>query len=53
MEQRKYFKYRINELEEAYKNGNGDIAILEELEEKLHHRSTQRARKLLDAVKEH
>ncbi len=50
MEQRKYFKYRINELEEVYKSGNGNIAVLEELEEELHHRSTQRARKLLNAV---
>lgn len=50
MEQRKYFKYRINELEEVYKSGNGDIAVLEELEEELHHRSTQRARKLLNTV---
>lgn len=50
MEQRKYFKYRITELEEVYNKGIGDIAILEELEEELTHRSTQRAKKLLDAV---
>ncbi len=50
MEQRKYFKYRINELEDVYKKGSNDIAVLEDLEEELHHRSTQRARKLLSAV---
>jgi hypothetical protein len=50
MEQRKYIKYRINELEDVYKKGSNDIAVLEDLEEELHHRSTQRARKLLSAV---
>jgi len=50
MEQRKYFKYRINELEDVYKKCSNDIAVLEDLEEELHHRSTQRARKLLSAV---
>lgn len=50
MEQRKYFKYRITELEDLYNKELGDIAVLEELEEELSHRSTQRAQKLLDAV---
>ncbi|GAB4195048.1 MAG: hypothetical protein Tsb002_27150 [Wenzhouxiangellaceae bacterium] len=50
MKQRKHFKSRINELEEIYKHHNGDQAILEELEEELQHRSTQRAKKLLNAV---
>ena len=50
MEQRKYFKYRISELEDVYKKSSNDIAVLEDLEEELNHRSTQRARKLLTAV---
>ena len=50
MEQRKYIKYKINELEDAYKKGSHDIAVLEDLKEELHHRSTLRARKLLTAV---
>lgn len=50
MEQRKYFKSRITELEEVYNKNKANVAILEELEEELHHRSTHRARQLLHAV---
>lgn len=47
MENRKYFKQRIVELELVFKNADGNCAVLEELEEELSYRSTQRARKLL------
>lgn len=50
MDSRKYFKYRIAELEAVYEEASGDCALLEELEEELSHRSTQRAKKLLLAV---
>jgi len=50
MDSRKYFKYRIAELEATYERAGGDCALLEELEEELSHRSTQRAKKLLVAV---
>lgn len=52
MAQRKYFKYRINQLEDVYRSADGDIATLEDLEEELTHRSTQRARKLLGTVRQ-
>lgn len=47
MENRKYFKHKITELEDVYKNAQGDCAVLEELEEELAHRSMRRTRKLL------
>ncbi|WP_101757287.1 DEAD/DEAH box helicase [Oceanicoccus sp. KOV_DT_Chl] len=47
MENRKYFKHKITELEDVYAKAGGDCATLEELEEELAHRSTQRAKKLL------
>ena len=50
MDSRKYFKYKIVELEAVYEGVGGDCAVLEELEEELSHRSTQRAKKLLAAV---
>ncbi len=50
MEQRKFFKYGISELEVIYIEGKNNISILEELEEELEYRSTQRARKLLATV---
>lgn len=50
MDSRKYFKYKIVELEAVYEGAGGDCAVLEELEEELSHRSTQRAKKLLVAV---
>jgi hypothetical protein len=43
MDNRKFFKHKITELEDVYANAGGDCAILEELEEELSHRSTQRA----------
>ncbi len=46
MEQRKFFKYRITELEEIYGSSQTNVAVLEEL----HHRSTQRAGELLKSV---
>ena len=52
MEQRKYFKYGIQQLEELYVSAGENCAVLEELEEELHHRSTHRARQLLSRVKE-
>lgn len=50
MEQRKYFSHKIIELEDIYSGAGDDCALLEELEEELHQRSTQRARKLLERV---
>lgn len=50
MAHRKYLKHRIVELEKVFANSAGDVAVLEELEEELHHRSTQRAQKLLEEV---
>ena len=47
MNNRKYFKYKIVELEAVYEEAGGDCAVLEELEEELSHRSTPRAKKLL------
>lgn len=52
MEQRKYFKYGIQQLEELYAGAGENCALLEELEEELHHRTTQRAKQLLSRVKE-
>jgi len=52
MDQRKYFKHQITELEDIYSKSNDDCAVLEELEEELQHRKTQRARKLLTNVQE-
>lgn len=52
MENRKYFKHRIVELEAVYESADGNFAVLEELEEELAHRSTQRARKLLKSVQD-
>lgn len=51
MAQRKYFKYRIVELEDVFGKAENDCALLEELEEELEHRSTQRAKKLLENVR--
>jgi hypothetical protein len=50
MDNRKYIKHKITELEVIYANAGDDCAILEELEEELSHRSTQRARKLLKNI---
>ena len=50
MDSRKYFKYKIVELEAIYEGAGEDCALLEELEEELSHRSTQRAKNLLCAV---
>ncbi|MDB9953314.1 AAA domain-containing protein [Porticoccaceae bacterium] len=52
MNQRKYFKHKVTELEEIFKSSKQDFAVLEELEEELHlHRKTQRARTLLENVR--
>jgi hypothetical protein len=54
MEQRKYFKHKIVELEGVFANAKDDIAVLEELEEELAlHRKTRRAKSLLEAVRDH
>ncbi|MDD2780962.1 AAA domain-containing protein [Sulfuricurvum sp.] len=50
MQNRKYFKYKISELEDIYENSINDYGVLEELEEELMHRSTQSARKLLHKI---
>ncbi len=50
MDNRKYFKYKIVELEAVYEGASGECAVLEELEEELSLRSTQRAKKLLAEV---
>lgn len=50
MAHRKYLKHRIVDLENIFSDSAGDVAILEGLEEELHHRSTQRAHKLLERV---
>lgn len=50
MENRKYFKHTIVQLEALYEHSGGDCGILEELEEELSFRSTQRAQKLLAGV---
>lgn len=48
MDDRKYFKHTIVQLETIYEQSGTDCAILEELEEELeNHRSTARAKKLL------
>jgi hypothetical protein len=52
MTDRKYFNHKIIDLEVVYENANGDFAILEELEEELSHRSTQKAKHLLHKVEE-
>lgn len=52
MEQRKYFKHGIQQLEELYSGAGGNFALLEELEEELQHRSTQRAKQLLSCIQE-
>lgn len=51
-QQRKYFRHSIIQLEVIFEELSGDIAALEELEEELKHRKTQRSRKLLAKVKE-
>lgn len=54
MEQRKYFKHKVVELEGVFENSKDDVAVLEELEEELDlHRNTQRAKTLLEAVRTH
>lgn len=50
MPQRKYFRHGIADLEELYSKANDDVALLEELEEELGKRSTQRAKRLLERV---
>lgn len=47
---RKYFKHGIAELEVVFSKSGGDFAVLEELEEELQYRSTQRAQKLLQNI---
>jgi hypothetical protein len=51
MEQRKYFRHRITDLENLYSKANGDFALLEELGEELVERNTQRAKRLLESVR--
>jgi hypothetical protein len=51
MVQRKYFKHRIADLELIYSQANGNIALLEELEEELVERDTRRAKRLLELVR--
>lgn len=52
MSQRKYFRHKITDLENIYSGAENDCAVLEELEEELHHhRTTSRARKLLKRVR--
>lgn len=54
MEQRKYFKHKVVELEGVFTGSKDDVAVLEELEEELHlHRKTQRAKALLETVRAH
>ena len=48
--QRKYFNYGIEQLEEIFARSYGDIGVIEELEEELAHRNTKRAKKLLAKV---
>ncbi|NIM14992.1 MAG: hypothetical protein GTO45_23750 [Candidatus Aminicenantes bacterium] len=48
--QRKYFNYRIAQLEEIFARACENIGVLEELEEELAHRRTKRARELLAKV---
>jgi len=50
MAQRKYFGHKITDLEDIYSSAGDDCAVLEELEEELQYRSTQRAKKLLNFV---
>jgi len=50
MDQRKYFSHKITDLEDIYSSAGDDCAVLEELEEELHHRATQRAKNLLGRV---
>lgn len=52
MENRKYFKYKIEELELEFERATGNFAVLEDLEEELSHRSTKRARKLLKSIQQ-
>jgi len=52
MAQRKYFSHKITDLEDIYSSAGDDCAVLEELEEELQHRSTQRAKKLLNFVQD-
>ncbi|WP_370979117.1 DEAD/DEAH box helicase [Agaribacterium sp. ZY112] len=54
MEQRKYFKYKVVELEGVFESSKDDVAVLEELEEELDlHRNTHRAKTLLGTVRTH
>lgn len=46
MENRKYFKHTIVQREALYEHSGSDCGVLEELEEELSFRSTQRAKKL-------
>ena len=48
--QRKYFRYRVEQLEETFAQAGDDIGLLEEIEEELAHRETSRAKKLLAKV---
>lgn len=41
--QRTYFKHRIAQLEAIFESSQGNISVLEELEEELGYRKTQRA----------
>ncbi|MGP4846023.1 DEAD/DEAH box helicase [Marinobacter sp. 1Y8] len=52
MSDRKYLKYRIADLEKVFADSVGDFAVLEDLEEELNNRSTQRARILLEKIEE-
>ncbi len=54
MEERKYFKHKVVELEAVFANSKDDAAVLEELEEELAlHRKTQRAKALLEELRAH
>lgn len=48
--QRKYFKHGIAQLEAIFGNSQDNIGTLEEIEEELSHRKTQRAQKLFAKV---
>ncbi len=52
MEQRKYSRHKIVELEKIYADAKDDFGVLEELEEELLNRSTRRAQLLLSEVRE-
>lgn len=50
MENQGYVKHTIVQLEALYEHSEGERGVLEELEEELSFRSTQRAKRLLEGV---